>query len=52
MLEAKFQWSHARDLKPEPDELTRIEEKLKVELDDSKADSADATKPVRPGGGG
>ena len=52
MLEAKFQWSHARDLKPEPDELTRIEEKLKVGLDDSKADSADATKPVRPGGGG
>ena len=23
MLEAKFQWSHARDLKPEPEELTR-----------------------------
>ena len=28
----EFQWSHARDLKPEPDELVKIEEKLKSGL--------------------
>ena len=27
-LEAKFQWQHAKDNKPEPDDLKRIEEKL------------------------
>jgi len=26
--EAVFKWRHARDLKPEPDELVRIEKKL------------------------
>ena len=28
-LEAKFQWQHAKDNKPEPDDLKRIEDKLK-----------------------
>lgn len=28
-LEAKFQWKHAHDLNPEPDELKKIQEKLK-----------------------
>ncbi len=28
-LEAKFQWQHARDNKPEPEDLKRIEDKLK-----------------------
>lgn len=28
-LEARFQWSHARDLKPEPDALKKILEKIK-----------------------
>lgn len=28
-LEAKFQWQHAKDNKPEPEDLKRIEEKLK-----------------------
>jgi len=33
-LEAKFQWQHAKDNKPEPDDLRRIEEKLKGGLAD------------------
>jgi len=28
-LEAKFQWQHARDNKPQPDDLKRIEDKIK-----------------------
>ena len=28
-LEAKFQWQHAKDNKPEPDDLKRIEDKIK-----------------------
>jgi tetratricopeptide (TPR) repeat protein len=31
-LEATFQWQHAKDNKPEPDDLKRIEEKLKTGL--------------------
>jgi tetratricopeptide (TPR) repeat protein len=47
-LEAKFQWSHARDLMPEPDELAKIQEKLKAGLVDEKdkpAPAAGADKP-------
>ena len=33
-LEAKFQWQHAKDNKPEPDDLKRIEGKLKDGLAD------------------
>ena len=28
-LEARFQWQHARDNKPQPEDLTRIEDKIK-----------------------
>ena len=28
-LEARFQWQHAKDNKPEPDDLKRIEDKMK-----------------------
>jgi hypothetical protein len=59
MLEAKFQWSHARDLKPEEDELAKIEQKLKVGLKDEKpaltpSNSAEADKQAkkRAGDGG
>jgi hypothetical protein len=59
MLEAKFQWSHARDLKPEEDELAKIEQKLKVGLEDVKppvipSNSAEADKQAkkRVGDGG
>ncbi len=31
-LEAHFQWAHARDMKPDPEELTKIESKLKSGL--------------------
>jgi hypothetical protein len=27
-LEARFQWQHARDSKPEPEELVKIDKKL------------------------
>jgi tetratricopeptide (TPR) repeat protein len=33
-LEAQFQWQHARDNKPNPEDLTRIEKKLKDGLPD------------------
>ncbi|MBI2717721.1 MAG: tetratricopeptide repeat protein [Rhizobiales bacterium] len=33
-LEAKFQWQHAKDNKPEPDDLKRIEDKLKNGMPD------------------
>jgi hypothetical protein len=48
-LEAKFQWSHARDLKPEPDELAKIDQKLKSGMIEETS-SADATR--KPGDGG
>ena len=31
-LEAQFQWSHARDLKPEPEDLAKIKQKLATGL--------------------
>ncbi len=33
-LEARFQWQHAKDNEPEPDDLKRIEQKLKEGLTD------------------
>jgi tetratricopeptide (TPR) repeat protein len=39
-LEARFQWQHAKDNKPEPDDLKRIEDKLQNGLTDPP--------PVRP----
>lgn len=36
-LEAKFQWQHARDNKPEPADLARIEDKLKNGMPDEPA---------------
>ena len=47
-IEARFQWAHARDLKPEDEELPKIEEKLKTGLAPS---AADANKPKKPDGG-
>jgi hypothetical protein len=29
VLEGKFQWQHAKDLNPEPEDLAKIEAKLK-----------------------
>ncbi len=45
-LEATFQWNHAIAGKPEPEELAKIEEKLKSGLaDPANPSQADATKP-------
>jgi hypothetical protein len=51
-LEARFQWGHARDLKPEPEELVKIEEKLKSGLPDDTSSAAQAERPKKPGNGG
>lgn len=49
-LEARFQWRHARDNNPEPDDLARIEEKLKNGLDaQSKAGALDTPKQGKGG---
>ncbi|MEM1049779.1 MAG: tetratricopeptide repeat protein [Pseudomonadota bacterium] len=48
-LEASFQWSHARDMDPEPDELKKILRKLQVGLEEAtteKAEAADGTEPA------
>jgi hypothetical protein len=45
VLEAGFQWSHARDLKPEPEDLAKIEAKLKSGLPDDTAPAAEHKKP-------
>src|SRR5262249_35356761 len=52
MLEAKFQWSHAQDLKTDEEELVKIEQKLKVGLQDEKTNAADADKQKKRVGGG
>jgi hypothetical protein len=49
VLEARFQWSHARDLKPEPEDLVKIEAKLKSGLPDDTAPAAEA-EPKKPDG--
>jgi hypothetical protein len=43
-LEAKFQWAHARDLKPEPEDLPKIEAKLENGLPDDTSSAASADK--------
>jgi tetratricopeptide (TPR) repeat protein len=50
-LEAQFQWAHARDLNPDPEDLTKIEAKLKAGLLDETSSSAEAGK-KKPGNGG
>jgi len=50
-LEAAFQWSHARDLEPEPEELKKIVEKLRTGLVDEAA-PAETAKAKKPGNGG
>jgi hypothetical protein len=51
LQEAKFQWSHAKDLKPEPEDLPKIEEKLKTGLSDTPASAAEAERKKSPSGG-
>jgi hypothetical protein len=42
---AEAEWSHARDLKPEPKDLVKIEAKLKSGLPDDTAPAAEHKKP-------
>jgi Flp pilus assembly protein TadD len=52
-LEAGFQWHHAKDLKPEPEDLEKIEQKLKSGLpDDPKPAAAEAPKDAPKQGNG
>ena len=47
-LEASFQWSHARDLKPEAAELVKIERKLEFGLEEATTENASATDDATP----
>lgn len=48
-LEAYFQWRHARDSKPEPDDLVRIERKIREGLvDPTPTPPAAAVRPAEP----
>ncbi|MCJ2008551.1 tetratricopeptide repeat protein [Methylobacterium sp. J-092] len=47
-LEGKFQWQHAKDLNPEPDDLVQINEKLKNGLPDTDKPTATAENPPAP----
>jgi Flp pilus assembly protein TadD len=49
-LEAKFQWNHARDLAPEPEELVKILKKIDVGLDEETPAAAEAPKEQKNGG--
>ncbi|MBK9083432.1 MAG: tetratricopeptide repeat protein, partial [Rhizobiales bacterium] len=52
-LEATFQWNHARDLKPEPDDLVKILKKIQDGLDEvekaASAENAPAAPAAQPG---
>ncbi len=51
-LEAQFQWNHARDLKPDPEDLARILKKIETGLEDLVPASAAANPaPQKPNGG-
>ena len=52
VLEARFQWTHAKDSNPEPEDLPKIEEKLRAGLPDDTSSAADAVKTKKAGNGG
>lgn len=51
-LEARFQWAHARDLRPDAEELPKIEAKLRDGLPDDTSNAASADKKKEDGKGG
>ena len=51
-LEAHFQWAQAKDFKPEPDELAKIEQKLKNGLPVSDTSPSANAKTKKAGNGG
>ncbi len=50
-LEARFQWQHAKDSNPEPDDLKRIERKLQQGLDEELPTAAENDPASRKNGG-
>jgi len=50
-LEATFQWAHARDLNPEPEDLKKINEKLRTGLIDEPQPAETAKAGKKPDGG-
>ena len=46
-LEAHFQWNHARDMKPDPEDLPEIEKKIKDGLPDLTAGPAASGAPTQ-----
>jgi tetratricopeptide (TPR) repeat protein len=46
-LEAHFQWNHARDLKPEPEDLERILKKIDVGLPEDEKPAAAEAEPKK-----
>nr|WP_256515595.1 tetratricopeptide repeat protein [Alsobacter ponti] len=50
-LEAGFQWNHARDLKPEPEDLPRILEKIEKGLPDEAKPAAAEVSETKANGG-
>jgi tetratricopeptide (TPR) repeat protein len=51
-LEAHFQWEHARDMNPDPEDLPKIEQKLKAGLPEESSSQAKAGKKDKSGNGG
>ena len=49
-LDAQFQWNHARDLSPDPDELPKILGKIAKGMDDAPA-ASETKAPAASGGG-
>ena len=47
-LDAKFQWNHARDLNPEPDELPKILAKIDKGMPDASPPPAEQSSPATP----
>jgi tetratricopeptide (TPR) repeat protein len=47
-LEAHFQWNHARDLKPEQEDLDRIVKKIDTGLPDEDKPAAAEAEPKKP----
>ena len=49
-LEARFQWNHARDLNPEPEDLEKILKKIESGLEDEATPAAASTDAAKDGG--
>jgi Flp pilus assembly protein TadD len=50
-LEARFQWQHAKDSNPEPEDLAKILRKLERGLDEEKPTAAETDRAAKKDGG-